>query len=380
MVLSKLLTLASIFAAVSAATTTAAPSPSATESKASSTPSASTNSTKGPQVHTVLVGSGGFKFTPNKLENVNKGDTVTFEFYPKDHSVARAEYMSPCVPYEDTGKGKVGFYSGVHWVNTVNDLTYYNLTINDTEPIFFYCTAKGSCNDQQMVGVINPNASMTLETQIAFAKNSTLELAPGDEIPPEATGSLTQATNGPTATPSAGANSASTEKHDHKSTSLSGGAIAGIVVGCVAFLAICAALFFFVGRTKSLKEAINRNVATVTKITPGAPGTPAPFSDYGSPMASPMLHGYSPVPSPGMHHQSGDFSNMNTQLPPYQQHGVGEPQFKQWGASQLAPGVPQMSEVYESNPHHSISELASPTPNQQEFVAELEGPIKSPRT
>ena len=32
----------------------------------------------------------------------------------------------------------------------------WNLTINDTEPIFLYCAAPGSCINYQMVGVINP--------------------------------------------------------------------------------------------------------------------------------------------------------------------------------------------------------------------------------
>jgi hypothetical protein len=30
--------------------------------------------------------------------------------------------MSPCVPYEYTGKDKVGFWSDTQWVDTVNDV------------------------------------------------------------------------------------------------------------------------------------------------------------------------------------------------------------------------------------------------------------------
>lgn len=48
---------------------------------------------------------------------------VDFEFYPLDHSVARAEFGSPCVPYEYTGKDKVGFWSDVQWVNTTDDVS-----------------------------------------------------------------------------------------------------------------------------------------------------------------------------------------------------------------------------------------------------------------
>lgn len=35
-----------------------------------------------------------------------------FEFFPPDHSVARAEYQQPCIPYEDTWEDKVGYWSG----------------------------------------------------------------------------------------------------------------------------------------------------------------------------------------------------------------------------------------------------------------------------
>jgi plastocyanin len=78
-----------------------------------------------PKVHLVQVGAGGYHFEPAQLDNVSVGDVVTFEFYPPDHSVARAEYgKEPCMPYEYTGKGKIGFWSGTQWVNTVRDVCY----------------------------------------------------------------------------------------------------------------------------------------------------------------------------------------------------------------------------------------------------------------
>lgn len=36
-----------------------------------------------------------------------------FRFYPQNHSVVKAEFGSePCIPYEMTGAGKTGFWSG----------------------------------------------------------------------------------------------------------------------------------------------------------------------------------------------------------------------------------------------------------------------------
>lgn len=62
-------------------------------------------------------------FEPAQLSNVGVGDIVSFEFYPPDHSVARAEFGSACVPYEYTGKSKVGFWSKTQWVKTPSEVS-----------------------------------------------------------------------------------------------------------------------------------------------------------------------------------------------------------------------------------------------------------------
>jgi plastocyanin len=348
--------------ATATVTSTGTPTSSTTSSTSSSKASGK------PTVHKVLVGSGGFKFTPNKLENVAVGDIIAFDFFPLDHSVARAEYGSPCVPYEDTGKGKVGFYSDVQWVRTVNDITHWNLTINSTEPIFFYCTAKGSCMDQQMVGVINPNATQTIEEQIAAAKNSTLELAPGQPIPAEHSGTLSPPSSSPTAASSTSTSAPDADQDSHPHT-LSKTAIAGIVVGALSFLFLCAALFFFVGRSRSLKEHIERKDATITKMpdTPGTPGTFGPHSPYGAHPSNP--YAYAPM-SPSDH--QGGFTPMGSPLPSYQQAGVADARSSVWQGAHAQPSAAE-----KPIQHY---ELASPTPQQQQsFVAELPASTKSPR-
>jgi hypothetical protein len=103
-----------------------------------------------------------------------------------------------------------------------------------------------------MVGAINPNNTQTLAAQIQSAKSASLQLAPGESMPREGGGSSTL-TNGPTSSaepqkdPTPGPNKISTT------------VIVGIIVGVVAFLALCAALFFFIGRSKSLKEIVRKH-------------------------------------------------------------------------------------------------------------------------
>lgn len=64
-------------------------------------------------IYTILVGKEKNTYIPNSI-NPGPGDTVSFVFYPGNHSVTRAEYGYPCIPYEDLGKNEgQGFYSGV---------------------------------------------------------------------------------------------------------------------------------------------------------------------------------------------------------------------------------------------------------------------------
>lgn len=182
-----------------------------------------------------------------------------------------------------------------------------------------------------MVGVINPNSTQTLDAQIDAAKHAKLELAPGEKMPDE---------GAPTpyviSTPSAVPHSNSGV---HK---LSTGAVVGISLGGAAFLAICAALFFFIGRSKTLKEAIHKpDQGTMTKpvgvggpemgqaqMLPQSPQTPyslpqspqspqSPYSPvYGqaqADFASPLPPYASPQPHAAQLNMAGGFYAPNSQ-------------------------------------------------------------------
>jgi hypothetical protein len=88
---------------------------------------------------------GAHTFKPD-VTLANVGDVIEFDFFPTNHSVIRAEYLFPCVPYEMTGRSKKGFYSGFLPVDAIlDDPPKYSITVNDSYPIFFYCGAPGSC-------------------------------------------------------------------------------------------------------------------------------------------------------------------------------------------------------------------------------------------
>jgi len=225
---------------------------------------------------TIAVGKGDHKFTPEVVQAL-PGDWIDFNFYPTNHSVVRAEYEYPCIPYEMTGRGKVGFFSGFRPVDAILDEPpSYKIRINDTNPIFFYCSAVGSCIDWQMVGVINPNASVSLQRQKEIARDSKYMLQPGQSFPDEAaSSSMASLTSYPTSTSTAAGSAATSSgaaATSPKSGGLSAGAIAGIAIGGAVVLIMAAALFFYMGRTKQLKETVRRNSTTFPPEGPGGPG------------------------------------------------------------------------------------------------------------
>ncbi|KAJ5733261.1 hypothetical protein N7533_013708, partial [Penicillium manginii] len=143
-----------------------------TTTTASSTESASASSTV-----SVDVGEDGFTFNPDTI-HVPKGGVVEFHFYPGGHSVAQAAFNKPCHPLSDTS-----FFSGA--MENANDgKPVWSLTVNDTNPIWFYCGQVGHCA-AGMVGVINPSGSDTLD-----AFKSAASSVSGQSVPATAQGGI----------------------------------------------------------------------------------------------------------------------------------------------------------------------------------------------
>ena len=68
---------------------------------------------------------------------------------------------------------KVGFFSGFHAVDAIlQDPPKWTIQINDTDPVFYYCSAPGSCTEWvtttclQGVELMNITAGRWLESSI----------------------------------------------------------------------------------------------------------------------------------------------------------------------------------------------------------------------
>ncbi|KAI9892786.1 MAG: hypothetical protein M1814_001206 [Vezdaea aestivalis] len=136
------------------------------------------------KTHNVVAGVGNnTRFSPDWIV-ANVGDTVVFYFNPaagasapilpsfvpavfrtEAHSVIQASFDFPCVPIALGSPGKTGYYSGkISSYKGDNRITTFTFTIENEDPIWFYCGNKDDCR-RGMVGVINPpkKSNQTIE-------------------------------------------------------------------------------------------------------------------------------------------------------------------------------------------------------------------------
>ncbi|PIA92676.1 hypothetical protein CB0940_04910 [Cercospora beticola] len=221
-------------------------------------------------VHLVTVGKVSHEFVPN-LVVASPGDKIMFQFSSGNHSVIQSLYEWPCVA-SGAVDGRTVFASPPQAEATDEIPTYWNLTIKNTDPVFYYCGAPGSCVTWGMLGVINPTRATNLTAQIEMAKEAQYVLYPDATLPASASASLSavaasipaESNPEPTATSSASptATTSAAASPDDSRPALSTGAIVGIAIASVAIVAIIGALIFYFGRNrgqmKALRESMHR--------------------------------------------------------------------------------------------------------------------------
>ncbi|KAI9456461.1 hypothetical protein F5148DRAFT_369958 [Russula earlei] len=136
--------------------------------------------------HRIIVGGGPLAFQPSNI-TAQPGDTITFEFHQKNHTVTQSSFAAPCQELASTSaSGQVGFDSGFMPV-AATDTTFptFTIQVNDTSPIWAYCRQTAHCG-QGMVFAANANEASpkSFEAFEALAKqlngtNSTSTSATG---------------------------------------------------------------------------------------------------------------------------------------------------------------------------------------------------------
>ncbi|KAK7415417.1 hypothetical protein QQZ08_012358 [Neonectria magnoliae] len=241
---------------------TSATAEASTTGDASSTTEESATGTStgtGITTHTVAVGASGHKFTPDEVE-ADVGDIIEWRFYPTNHWVIRGDFDYPCIPYDYIGTDRTGFSSGSQTVQAItDDGPRFRVRVNNTDPIFFYCGAPGSCVRYHMMGVVNPSKNTTLDEWLDKADDVDYQLRPGDPWPTEEgfetpTDAVGRETGG-----SSNDNSDDDDDSGSGGSSLSGGAIAGISIGGAAVLLLAGGLLYLCGRRGGFDKAYRKS-------------------------------------------------------------------------------------------------------------------------
>ncbi|KAL7936879.1 Cupredoxin [Trichoderma chlorosporum] len=119
------------------------------------------------------VGQSGLTFSPNDIK-ADVGDTLEFHYHAKNHSVVAADFATPCKP-----KAEGGFYSGFFPTTSGENDNVFQVEVNNTTPIWFYCSQTvGNHCGAGMVGAVNANANKTLDEFKATAEKSTTNESP----------------------------------------------------------------------------------------------------------------------------------------------------------------------------------------------------------
>ena len=89
-------------------------------------------------------------FNPNNVAAV-VGDTLTFSYFPKNHSVVQSSFTDPCHPLAGGG-----VFSGFQPLAAGPGPVSFVVTVNDTKPIWLYCAqTTGSHCQKGMTMVVN---------------------------------------------------------------------------------------------------------------------------------------------------------------------------------------------------------------------------------
>jgi len=142
------------------AAATGGSTPSATASASSTTATALSTSSSVPSSrdHKVVVGGTGvLAFNPPNI-TAQVGDTITFEFRQKNHTVTASSFGAPCRDLL-SATGQAGFDSGYIPVGDgTSTFPTYIVQVNDTKPIWAFCMQGNHCG-QGMVFAANADES-----------------------------------------------------------------------------------------------------------------------------------------------------------------------------------------------------------------------------
>ncbi|KDR81499.1 hypothetical protein GALMADRAFT_276281 [Galerina marginata CBS 339.88] len=163
-----------------------APPTSVTSSATSAATSsvAAPSSTSGTDHRVIVGGPNILAYSPSNI-TAQVGDTITFEFHQKNHTITASSFNTPCRALSLTSTtGDIGFDSGFMPVaDAATTFPTYTIRVNDTNPIWAYCRQASHCG-QGMVFSANavesgPKNFSAYQT-LAMQQNGTITTTTSD--------------------------------------------------------------------------------------------------------------------------------------------------------------------------------------------------------
>ncbi|KEI40829.1 uncharacterized protein L969DRAFT_86056 [Mixia osmundae IAM 14324] len=88
--------------------------------------------------HAIQVGPG-LAYTPDNI-TAAIGDTITFTFFSKNHTVSQSSFAAPCTQLVNATTGAVGFDSGfVPVAQNATEHPAWTVRVQTTAPIWIFC-------------------------------------------------------------------------------------------------------------------------------------------------------------------------------------------------------------------------------------------------
>ncbi|KAL7274621.1 hypothetical protein RUND412_002471 [Rhizina undulata] len=329
------------------------------------------------QTHVISVGNGNHQFQPDSI-TAAVNDTVRFDFYPANHSVVRSSFEYPCIPYELTQPHGMGFFSGFKPVLTIqSNPPSLSIVINDTDPIYYYCSAPGSCITWGMVGVINPSNQTIITDFIANAKAADFVLQPGEQWPSEQPPPTDAASTSSTGGSVLGVAAKQPTPASTSSTKMSNGEISGVTISAIIAVVLIGLLFFMVGRNKKRRAplAAQENFQPLSGMPHmhiSAPMPPPFYDTYPHAGYLNFSHHISGIPtSPQMQMDpSGRGSYVQSTFEPLFRSPVASPPPSALSPDTKAPAVPVEQLQMVQMPGPGFLELESPVQEPVEIYTE----------
>jgi len=207
---------------------------SSTSTKAAAAVASSTSSASG-SAQTVVVGKGGFTFSPDSVV-ATPGQQVVFMFAGGFHSATQGAFDTPCQPLS----GTTGINSGFVDARTAPATDVFTVTINSTDPMYIYCAQSVHCQSGMVMTINGPSGGNTLDAYRTAAKTAGNSTKPatiqgGILAAPANSSSSASGSSSGSGSSTASATASSTAKSEGLTTKLS---FASMLVGAAAVLAL----------------------------------------------------------------------------------------------------------------------------------------------